>query len=215
MHSAYSPKPAVRFLPEWYKELDSYVLRDDKLSVSKIATIKKCIPVFDAITFGYIIQTPCDVYVSFKDGVPSYESAIPNILSEHPRKQAYTHPQVADFAFPKWVNPWSIETPKGYSTLFVSPMHNANPWFEIFEGVVDTDVFRAAVNFPFILKKTTGSFTIPAGTPIAQVIPFKRDSWESVELESNENKALNDTNLIHSVFFNGYKKLFWQKKNYK
>jgi hypothetical protein len=104
------------------------------------------------MTAGYIIVSPCDVYVSLKNNEPHYESAIPNAIQFHPRKQAHKHPNVMEFQFPKWINPWGIKTSKGYSCLFIPPMHNPNPWFEILEGVVDTDTYHDNVNFPFILK---------------------------------------------------------------
>ena len=179
-----------------------------------ISTIKRCIPVLDAITSGYIIVSPCDIYVSLKDGEPSYNSAIPNFIRFHPRKQGYLHPNANDFQFPKWTNPWAIKTPAGYSCLFIPPMHNPNKWFTILEGVVDTDTYSSNVNFPFVLKNPTEEFMIPAGTPIAQVIPFKRDKWESkVSKDTSEPDKI--VKYLDSQFFDRYKRLFWNKKEYK
>ena len=214
VHPNFIPKPATRFIPNWFKEMESY-LPNNKASWTKLATIKKCIPVFDAITAGYIIQSPCDVQVYFQDGIAYYESAINNLISEHPKKQAYKHPNATDIGFPKWTSPWSIETPKGYSTLFIPPMHNPNPWFEILEGIVDTDVYRHPVNFPFVLKETSKNFVIPAGTPIVQVIPIKRDVWKAAYPKENKGVADEDYRLTKSVFFHGYKNFFWKRKEYK
>ena len=102
------------------------------------------------------------------------------------------------------------------SCLFVAPMHNPNPWFEIIEGIVDTDNYQSSINFPFILKQTpSNDFIIPAGTPIAQVIPFERKNWELKILESNNGKAIEDTNYIKSGFFNQYKNAYWNRKSFK
>ncbi len=51
------PKPASQFIPKWYKNLESYIGGNKKPDGDGKAqvTIKKCIPVFDAITAGYII----------------------------------------------------------------------------------------------------------------------------------------------------------------
>jgi len=216
VHKAYSPKPTTDFLPDWYKDIESYLPTEGYVNrFAKMGTIKKCIPTFDALTAGYIIPSPCDVHVFFQDGVPEYETALPNIMTKHPRKQAYTHPQATPHDFPKWESPWSIQTPKGYSCLFVSPMHNPNPWFEILDGIVDTDNYQSAVNFPFILKETSKDFIIPAGTPIAQVIPFERKNWKLKILEDNKGKATDDTNFIKSAFFNQYKNTYWNKKSFK
>ena len=207
----YAPKPAIHFIPNWYKEMETYFPK--KRTPDSLPTIKKCIPVLDAITAGYIIVSPCDVYVSLKDGEINYNSLIPNLINFHPRKQAYKHPVANDFQFPKWINPWSIKTPKGYSCLFKPPAHNPNPWFEILEGIVDTDSYYAPVNFPFVLKNPTEEFIIPAGTPIVQVIPFKRDEW-NLELSDDHNEAQNSINYLNSKFFDRYKKLFWNRKSF-
>lgn len=206
----YAPKPSIHFIPQWYKEIEASFPKERK--PSSTITIKKCIPVLDAMTSGYIIVSPCDVYVCFQDGEPNYTSALPNLISFHPRKQAYKHPMANDFSFPKWFNPWAIRTPVGYSCLFVPPMHNPNPWFEIMPGIVDTDEYYSAVNFPFVLKNPTHEFMIPAGTPVAQVIPLKRDVWNS-EFDYT-NKTDEASKYLNSQFFDRYKKMFWNRKNY-
>jgi hypothetical protein len=103
----YTPKPASKFIPQWYKDMEPSFPKEKK--PSSLLTIKKCIPVLDAITAGYIIVSPCDVYVSLKNNEPNYDSAIPNMIGFHPRKQGYKHPNAMDFPFPKWMNPWAIK----------------------------------------------------------------------------------------------------------
>lgn len=200
----------MRYIPEWYKKMEASFSK--KRTPESMFSIKKCIPVLDAITSGYIIVSPCDVYVSFKDGEPHYSSPI-NIIEFHPRKQAYKHPLSNDFKFPKWINPWAIKTPKGYSCMFIPPMHNPNDYFTILEGVVDTDTYSAAVNFPFVLKDPIKDFMIPAGTPIAQVIPFKRDNWYS-EISEDKDSSKKVAIYLNSQFFDRYKRLFWNRKSY-
>ena len=208
------PKSAVHFIPSWYKQMEASFPK--KRTPDTLLTIKKCIPVLDAITAGYIIVTPCDVYVSFTEGEYVYTPALfDNLIGAHPRKQAYGHPSAQDYGFPKWINPWSIRTPKGYSCLFIPPMHNHNQYFEILEGIVDTDCYYARINLPFVLKnKSKDGFIIPAGTPIAQVIPFKRDAWKS-QL-SNDKQAPGEIGVyLQSHFFDRYKRLFWNRKSYE
>jgi hypothetical protein len=180
----YYPKPASQFIPDWYKSLSSYVTGEKKPSGygQGSATVKKCMPVFDAITAGYIILLPADVYVSQKEDehgkkFPWFEWSNHDLISFHPVEQAPEHPAKNSFPYPKWRNAWAVKTPKGYSTMFVQPMHRDSV-FTILPGVVDTDEYYAPVHFPFVLNDPTFEGIIPAGTPIAQVIPFKRDSWE-------------------------------------
>ena len=208
----YAPKPADRFVPDWYKLTANRV--PEKKTPESTPTIKKCTPVFDAITAGYIIVTPCDVYVTFKDGEPNYEPKVPGTIQFHPVKQAPRHPHMNEYPYPKWINPWAIKTPAGYSVYFKPPAHNPNQWFEILEGVVDTDTYSAPVNFPFVLKDPERECLIPAGTPMAQVIPFKRDSWD-MELGKDIEETVRITSFLNSQFFDRYKRLFWHKKEYK
>jgi hypothetical protein len=45
---------------------------------------------------------------------------------------------------------------------------------EILSGLVDTDSYRSPVNFPFVAIAPDGVYTIKKGTPLVQVIPFRR-----------------------------------------
>ena len=61
----YYPKPADNFIPEWYKDLNSYlnVKKEPDGRGMTSGTAKRCMPIFDAITGGYIIPTYVDVWV--------------------------------------------------------------------------------------------------------------------------------------------------------
>lgn len=220
----YPPIPASQNIPDWYKKTPSYFSNDGSkkptLEGVKTGTIKRCMPVFDAMSSGYLILLAVDVYIhrTENDGVvnQAISWASSNIIEFHPIEQASLHPLASPTQhLPKFVNPWIIKTPKGYSTLFVPPMHRAAP-FEILPGLVDTDTYNAAVNFPFAIKDTDFDGLIPAGTPIAQVIPVKRDSWKSTFGGEKELKEMASTiNRLSAKFFDGYKTLFRQPKEYK
>ena len=211
------PKPASRLVPDWYKNMDSYISKEKKPAgdASTTATIKRCIPVLDAITAGYIIESPADVWVSKKDEAQWFEWSDFGLINFHPIEQAPEHPARKPFAYPKWSNYWSITTPKGYSTLFVQPMHRESV-FTILPGIVDTDTYTAPVNFPFVINDPTFEGLIPKGTPIAQVIPFKRDSW-NMEIGTKEDfdRQNKTSKKLQSKFFDRYKSMFWTRKEYK
>ena len=211
------PKAASRFIPDWYSKMESYIGGNKKPDGKgeTLATVKRCMPVFDAIAAGYIIVSPADVYVSIKDGQQNFEWSSFGLISFHPIKQAETHPSVKPHAYPKWVNPWAIKTPKGYSTLFVQPFHRESV-FTILPGVVDTDEYFAPVNFPMVINDPEFEGLIPKGTPIAQVIPFKRDSWSMVFGGENElREQAKITNKLQTRFFDRYKSMFRVNKEYK
>jgi len=214
----YSPKPAVKFLPDWYKKTDGYIGINKNLFFGKNHTIKKCIPVFDTLTLGYVITTYCDIFVKNNNGNIEYQVPISpgmSVIEFHSIAQAPYHPYVSNQQFPKLMNPWSITTPKGYSSLFIPPVHSANTYFTILEGFVDTDKYTSPVNFPFVLNDLNFEGLIPAGTPVTQVIPIKRESW-NMENQSDRDllKLQKVQTLLNSSFYDRYKKMFWSKKEY-
>jgi hypothetical protein len=227
----YRPKPATSFVPDWYKNMESYITGDKAPDGNGMTTgtLKRCMPVFDSITAGYILTTYVDVYISQRDGisisrstgrkkkikVPWYEWPSYGPIQFHPVEQAPEHPLANGFSYPKWINPWSITTPPGYSVMFTAPAHRESV-FTILDGVVDTDTYTAPVNFPFVLNDHKFEGLIPAGTPMAQVIPFKRETWE-MTIGNNEELIQQNkvTTLLRTKFFDSYKSQFRVVKEYK
>jgi hypothetical protein len=211
------PEPASNLVPDWYKNTDSY-LSKEKIpngSGKGSASIKRCMPVFDAMVAGYIIKSHADVFVSQRDGQPYFEWSSAGMVEFHPIEQAPLHPLKNGAPYPKWMNSWAIKTPKGYSVLVVQPMHRESP-FTILPGVVDSDTYKSPINFPFVLNDLSFTGLIPAGTPIAQVIPFKRDSWEMSLGNIGDMQEVNNINAkLQTKIFDGYKTLFRQPKDYK
>jgi hypothetical protein len=211
------PKPASSFLPSWYKEMQSYVGGPKKPDGNgkNTATAKRCMPLFDSITAGYIITSAADVYVSIRNGGHWFEWPSLEMIAFHPIVQAPEHPAANGQSYPKWMNPWSIETPKGYSVLITQPVHRDLP-FTILPGIVDTDRYTAPINFPFTMNDPLFEGVIPAGTPLAQVIPIKRDSWKmSFGDDLNIEKQDHITKSLFVRFFDGYRNMYWTKKEYK
>jgi hypothetical protein len=222
----YKPEPAKKFIPEWYRRTENYMGNEKKPNgnAQTSATIKKCMPVFDAITAGYIITTYADIFVSrqtiqINSGEtitsPWYEWPSIESIQFHPIEQAPLHPDNQNSPYPKFMNPWGMKTPKGYSVLFIPPMHRKTP-FNILPGIVDTDTYVPPVNFPFVLSDPNFEGMIPAGTPVAQIIPFKRESWlSSVSTKEIFNQIIDVNKKLSSHFFDKYKSFFWHRKDYR
>ena len=200
------PKPASKLIPEWYKNTERVQ--------EGVETLKTCMPFLDAITSGYNIVLGADVY--FQDGEIQDISKL-TMVSLHYKDQIgqFTVPEeYYDQPF-KWNNFFIIETPKGYSSIICHPINRLDLPFYTLSGVVETDMFPAPVNFPFFIKKNfTG--VIPEGTPIAQVIPFKRQDWKS-EVEDRESTKIPVSffNNFMNPPFNFYKRNFWKRKKYQ
>lgn len=201
------PAPASRYTPEWYRKTEGVK--------NGIETLKKCVPFLDSLTSGYIIDLPSDVYFNNDKRRFETNSKI-QIVSEHHLEQADTFPTPEGFdIYPyKWLNNWKIETPKGYSTLFVHPLNSPFLPFYSFSGIVDTDKHPLVINFPFVLRKDF-SGVIKAGTPIIQLIPFKRESWQSDIIDDKPYKNPPKEWEVMNAPFSWYKRNFWSKKSFK
>ena len=107
----YAPKPAFQLTPEWYKNTQSYE-NDVKKPTGQgttNGTIKRCMPVFDALNSGYILVTHTDIWVTQKDildpitNKPTgkkeswYEWPSLDPLRFHPPEQALLHPTVQQY----------------------------------------------------------------------------------------------------------------------
>ena len=229
------PVPAYTMVPDWYKQTDSYVGGEKKPNGEggTLATIKRCMPVFDAMTAGYLILLPADVWVTVNemkavdsetgepiDGEPtkktqSFEWSNFGLISFHPIDQAPLHPAKNEYPYAKFNNSWGIKTPKGYSVEIMQPVHRESV-FTILPGIVDTDRYTAPINFPMVINDPNFEGLIPKGTPIAQIVPFKRESWQ-MEL-GKESDLIDQNNVateLQTRLFDRYKSMFRTIKEYK
>lgn len=91
---------------------------------------------------------------------------------------------------------WTIRTPEGWSCLFLPPVNRPDDVVHVFGGVVDTDTYRSPVNFPFVVTADDGVLTLEQGTPLVQVIPFRRDDAAlegTVRTETDQEAQLRRT----------------------
>lgn len=218
VHEDFRPKRAKDFIPDWYRKTSPLVKWDgvNESSNPLDLTVKKCVPLLDSLTAGYIIPLWNDCFIKQENNETHITLADNNnFLQTHGLVQNPHYPATGENGtFIKFVSPWSIVTPKGYSCLFVNPFHNPNGAVTILEAIVDTDSYHE-VNFPALLNRPREQQVIPAGIPLVQVIPFKRDEWQIDYGDQSDIDKINNVSIRrHSVFINAYKKLFWSRKSY-
>jgi hypothetical protein len=215
------PIPASKEIPEWYKKMSSSLDISDPKRANETSTMKRCMPIFDAITTGYLIKTFTDIVIEKQENgsykwswaLPMNETSSP--IETHPGFQMMNYKDIPNIlGSMKFTNPFGIITPKGYSCLFMNPPHRPDWGGSILEGIVDTDYYHSPVNFPFFYNLEKG--VVPAGTPIALVLPFKRESWKMrIGSDKDFNKLMNSRGTVRSVFIQGYKNFLRQKKEFK
>ena len=216
------PKPAITALPEWYKKKKPLINGDKKHQAfpnqTKNVTVKWCNPFGDALGAGYFIFLENDVQVTLENGEQNlvWLNGGDQFISQHSMEQIAEELIPDNYSKQPWkfMNPWGIETPAGYSTMFTHPLNRTELPFITLTGVVETDGYRQPVNFPFILRQDFEGI-IEAGTPIAQVIPFKRESWESEILDYDPKKSAEISAPFARKIFRPYKMLYWKRKEYK
>lgn len=212
------PIPTKKCVPDWYKKIESFnpekIEFDEKGSI-KNKGVKTCMPFFDAISAGYVQTTWTDIHVEKRNNSVIVRTASgPEILQT---RENVSMP-VGDLFYPieyVWKMPWLPKMPKGYSALLTHPMNRLDLPFLSLSGVVDSDAYYHTPfgNFPFYIKKGFEG-VIPEGTPMYQIIPLKRDQWESRSSIFNKKEARKRINTIEKYFYGAYKHRFWTRKDY-
>jgi len=201
------PAPASRLVPEWYRQMNGVE--------DRVETVKKCIPVLDAFTIGYMIPLSADVMYDHESKQIISNAAF-KVNSDHMPVQTKDVPILPGFDPQphKWMNSWHIKTPKGYSTLFIHPLNRQDLPFYSFSGVVDTDTHPMVINFPFVIREDFKG-VIPAGTPMIQAIPFKRDEWDSTVIDTGKPYTFNRGYENQNAPLAWYKRVSWNKKVFR
>ena len=213
--------PAINKIPDWYKNIKPYFGEDTKVLMVDTGgpntTVKVCSPFLDAMGIGYKVVLDEDVEVTWKDDAPMFRwRSNRTIITVHSFEQS------AGLKFPdgyykqviKFANFMGIKTPKGYSLLCTSPINNFDIPFQVITGVVDTDKYNVPIQFPFFIKDQWSGI-IPAGTTIAQLIPFKREEWQSELLEYDKKREYFKWYNFKRKIDRSYKTNYWTKKVYK
>lgn len=182
------PVPARINVPKWYKEIsmfnasnsykDARVLNSGTGIDGSALSLKTCGPFYDAFVSGYHYIMPEDVTVKLNEkGIPTFAwqsnnfiiNRLPNIELPIP---PFHHPIAYSFRMA-----YGVKLPPGYSLLVTPPMNRYDLPYTVPFGIVDADTKFAPIDIRFFLKRDFEG-VIRKGTPLFQVMPFKRDSWE-------------------------------------
>jgi hypothetical protein len=173
------PVPAKGYLPDWFRKLPA--VTEEQLSTTNTGlTVKRCMPFLDAMTTGWIIPLAATVRLQIAEQGAKVDAGWDfdrPMVSNHGAHQVRGNPW-GNRPPQKFHNYWTIVTPPGWSCLFINPMNRPNGVFEVISGVVDTDTYRSTIHFPFFATGEDGLHVIERGSPMVQVIPFRRDAAE-------------------------------------
>jgi hypothetical protein len=181
------PVPARASLPDWLRALPSMV-ESETLGGVELRGMKHCPPLVDALSLGVMFRLAADLEVADGEIAWDWEPPIAadaletrSPLGVHAPEQA----RGAPFGLPdgqflvKFTNFWTIEAPDGVSLLFTHPLNREDLPFRTLAGLVDCDRFRDGyVHFPAIWSDPDFTGVLPAGTPVAQAFPIRRETLD-------------------------------------
>lgn len=224
------PQPTSKVIPEWYRKADRFAInpytQDYWVSPQdggKIPTWKACPAVFDLMMTGYVYRTPCDIeFYEDDNGVIAcrvLDQMNKDFVGFRPPMPGFvTPPGFRDEHFAWWAD-WAVEVPEGYSVLYTSPLNRFDLPFLTTSGIIDNDKVNLPGTMPFFIAKGwTG--VLPAGTPYAQLIPFKREDWVSKIDDTVKYEAMVKANMDNSIKYRVpdggvYQKSVWSRRKYE
>lgn len=161
--------------PSWFR-----IIKKNK------GSLRSCAGTIDFLAAGVTLPSWTNFYfridASGKDweiaademSPPSGVSIVQAFLYESTGKCPMTSVrEVETGIYPKLVNPWRMETAPGWSTLILPTYWEPNPNYDVVPSIVHTDFYHTA-NVVLNIK-TDQEFSIKYGTPLVQMIPFKRN----------------------------------------
>ena len=220
------PYPAVKQLPKWFTEADPHESlpgypQDGKLHFrNKIAnnTYKKCVPLLDSLSAGYIIPLYTDVMVEQNNGFSEiyWKTEIDVFMLHGQSSRDIPAPPGYQQIVYKYNNCWIPQTPKGYSCLVTSPLGYSDLPFKAISAIVDTDRSTLELVFPMWVKDGFEGI-VEKGTPMVQIIPFKRDDWNSTfdYYEDGQYRDVIQEKNFNSTMVGHYLKNHHSKKKFK
>jgi hypothetical protein len=211
------PKPAKNFIPDWYKKIPVIKKEDIKVVQGDVVglNLKACMPFIDALGAGYIQQTWTDIKIDKVDGGIQYNFPLgPDIMKSRNSVSVSLSPAYFEAEF-VWQSVWRARLPKGYSILITHPLNRLDLPFTTMTGIIDADEFynSRVGNIPFFIHDSFNGI-IPSGTPMFQMIPIKRDVWESVAEPFDEIASEKRHREMRQHIWKAYKNNFWHKKSY-
>jgi hypothetical protein len=211
------PAPSKEFVPQWYKDSPRFTTGNDMTfgEDGPNKNYKLCVPFLDIMTAGYIIELPYDIHVTLLGDRIGFDWVdAPDMVSARRNLRGLPRPAGCYEQAYAWTFFWGVKTPPGYSALITHPFNRYELPYITTNGIIDSDNFSQGGEIPFFLKEGFSGI-IPAGSPIAQVIPFKREPWKSEVKEYDDSFFQKQVYKLHRNITGAYKKNMWVKKTYE
>ncbi len=153
------------------------------------ATVMKCPGMRNVMEAGYIITTWHDFTIETKDD--EFEVFYPNFLHEFLKSVNFKNRLIESFdtrkspmKIPtgnnfkhiiKIFSPYCFDVPKGYELMILPIQYDDDPKFTACSGSIDG--FHSDFNIHVLWHESNGRVTIPAGTPLCQLVLRKKEKY--------------------------------------
>lgn len=200
-------KPSNKFIPNYFSDMPRNYEKDESNKIGYNKTAKNCPSFTDVFNEGYVIPSPCDIWLYSKGNDWRWETAKPfdfiNIV-EHSDNQLTDYlPSTNIKHIFKINNMWDVITPKGWSVRQIPMVYHFNPHWYVSYGVIDTDKYHE-VNIQILFTSERDEVFISQGEPLCYIVPFERKKFNmKIEEYSSIEKTLLKSQYDMLGKFNG------------
>jgi len=215
----FKPVPANRMQPDWWKKSKVHMVDNGQVTI----TLRACPAMHDWLSTGYYIATSRDIKCLYTEdsggtwyvqteAVEGDDESYKDVSSPtHHRAQlmgdnfSFLQGDGSDSrphdAF-KFRVPWRVETPPGYSALYLDPFLHQNKYFRTWQGLMDTDMFNTMTDNQQVIvyPLVKHDFVIPKNTPIVQVVPYRRENWTASYIHRDFSSLVTEQDDRTSVY---------------
>jgi hypothetical protein len=210
-----APYPAAQAMPDWLKKMQPQM---EYSGVGTIPMLKQCMPFVDAVSSGYVIPLRGPVRFAMHEGgkleIANLDFPATGLAVDTQSELPYHGAPFTGMFVVKFINKWIVKTPPGYSCLFMPMLNEFAMPFRVFTGVIETDTYYRSVNLPALCQMPPGTqVTLERGTPLAQIIPFKRETWRMEMGAADSARAAAAEQASHTPY--NYRDKIWAKKEFR
>lgn len=197
-------RPLIESMPDWWKSAPKTIPAGNFFA--EVGTIKKC-PGFVDLFKNNLCIPAWSEYRLFQDPTHGISHVVPNSFAQG----SFHYQEQMVGAFPgyqhyKLVNPWVIKEKSGIKFIMAHPSwHDPSPCdYHVLTGSLEFK-YQHSLHINLIAPKqeTLKQFTIPAGRPLAYLIP-KTDKKVEVNIEVVSEAEYNKLRTYHHSFSNSY-----------
>lgn len=213
------PNSAKQYLPEWYRSTPKALDSNNEDIINHRSTFKACMPFMDSMMSGYVFELWQDINIIQDENMPriTWKDNSASVLGIRDFALSGNMPTPIGCHDIHYIlkHPLYIKTPPGYSILITNPLNRYDLPFLALSAVVDSDkepFFPG--NYSLFLKKDFAG-VVKMGTPLLQIIPFKRDDWSS-EIDNSiiiDGQKASKKSL--RTISGWYRDNAWSKKKYE